>query len=151
VAICRALLHKPDILLLDEPTSGLDPEVSKLVRDLLRDCRSRCCAILLSTHNLDEAERQADRIAVLQQQLVALDTPAALRRRLGTGRLIVRVEGEAAAWTTWVRAIDPSVQVDGPFLTFTLGDVEARTPQVVAALATAGAPILEVRPELPAL
>lgn len=151
VAICRALLHNPDILLLDEPTSGLDPEVSKLVRDLLRDCRSRGCAILLSTHNLDEAERQADRIGVLQQQLVALDTPAALRQRLGTGRLIVRVEGEASAWTAWVRAIDPSVQVDGPFLTLTLGDVTAHTPRVVAALATAGAPIVEVRPELPAL
>lgn len=151
VAICRALLHKPDILLLDEPTSGLDPEVSKLVRDLLRDYRARGCAIVLSTHNLDEAERQADRIAVLQQQLVALDTPAALRQRLGTGRLIVRVEGEASAWTAWVRAIDPSVQVDGPFLTLTLGDVTAHTPRVVAALATAGAPIVEVRPELPAL
>jgi ABC-2 type transport system ATP-binding protein len=151
VAICRALLHDPDILLLDEPTSGLDPEVSKLVRDLLRDYRARGCAILLSTHNLDEAERQADRIAVLQQQLVALDTPAALRQRLGTGRLIVRVEGEASAWTAWVRAIDPSVQVDGSFLTLTLGDVASHTPRVVAALATAGAPIVEVRPELPAL
>lgn len=151
VALCRALLHNPDILLLDEPTSGLDPEVSKLVRDLLRDHRARGCAILLSTHNLDEAERQADRIAVLQQQLVALDTPAALRQRLGTGRLIVRVQGEASAWTAWVRAIDPSVQVDGSFLTLTLGDVVTHTPRVVAALATAGAPIVEVRPELPAL
>ena len=53
VALARALLHDPPILLLDEPTSGLDPEVSRDVRRLLEERRSAGCAILVSTHNLD--------------------------------------------------------------------------------------------------
>ena len=151
VAICRALLHDPEILLLDEPTSGLDPEVSKVVRDVLRQRRAHGCAILLSTHNLDEAERQADRVAVLQRTIVAIDTPAALRRRLATGRLLIRVQGEAAPWLTVACAIDPLARADGSVLVLTLDDVEGATPRVVSALVTAGAPVAEVKPELPAL
>lgn len=151
VAICRALLHDPDILLLDEPTSGLDPEVSRTVRDMLAARRSRGCAILLSTHNLDEAERQADRIAVLHHRLVAFDTPAALRRRLPTAVVTVRVTDEAASWLPAARAVDPQVQADGSSLTFTVADLDRDTPRLVAALVAAGAEILEVRPELPAL
>ena len=64
VALARALLHEPAILLLDEPTSGLDPEITRSVRALLDERRAAGCAILVSTHNLDEAERLADRVAV---------------------------------------------------------------------------------------
>ena len=151
VAICRALLHDPDILLLDEPTSGLDPEVSRTVRDMLEVRRGRGCAILLSTHNLDEAERQADRIAVLHHRLLAFDTPAALRRRLATGRVTVRVAGDAASWLPAVRTVDPEALADHAALTLSVRNVEQDTPRIVAALVAAGAAILEVRPELPAL
>jgi ABC-2 type transport system ATP-binding protein len=65
VAIARALIHEPDVLLLDEPTSGLDPEVTRTIRTLLDQRRGAGCAILLSTHNLYEASRIADRVAVL--------------------------------------------------------------------------------------
>ena len=75
VALARALLHDPAILLLDEPTSGLDPEVTRSVRRLLEERRAAGCSILVSTHNLDEAERLADRVAVLQERLLALDRP----------------------------------------------------------------------------
>jgi ABC-type multidrug transport system ATPase subunit len=96
VAIVRALLHDPAVLLLDEPTSGLDPESSRAVRRLLAERRAAGCAVLVSTHNLAEAERLADRVAVLQERLLALDTPAALRRRLATNRILVRVAGPPA-------------------------------------------------------
>src|SRR2546428_11350345 len=76
VALARALLHDPAILLLDEPTSGLDPEIARSVRRLLDERRAAGCAILVSTHNLDEAARLADRIAILQGRLLALDRPA---------------------------------------------------------------------------
>src|SRR6266566_1394848 len=59
-ALARALLHEPSILLLDEPTAGLDPEVARTVRGMLDDRRHSGCAVLVSTHNLDEAERLAD-------------------------------------------------------------------------------------------
>jgi ABC-2 type transport system ATP-binding protein len=79
VALARALLHAPSVLLLDEPTSGLDPEIRRSVRSLLEERRRAGCAILVSTHNLDEAERLADRVAVLHHgALLGCDTPAAV-------------------------------------------------------------------------
>jgi len=151
VALARALLHEPVVMLLDEPTSGLDPEITRGVRRLLDERRSAGCAILVSTHNLDEAERLADRVAVLHERLLAIDRPAALRRRLTTGRLIVRVIGDPALSLETVRRFDPAAAIEGPALVLKVADVEERTPAIVAALVTAGAGVVEVRPEMPAL
>ena len=79
VALARALIHHPPIVLLDEPTSGLDPASARHVRDLVAGLKRDGCAVLVSTHNLPEAEELADRIAILKTGLLALDTPAALR------------------------------------------------------------------------
>jgi ABC-2 type transport system ATP-binding protein len=151
VALARALLHEPAILLLDEPTSGLDPEITRGVRRLLEERRSAGCAILVSTHNLDEAERLADRVAVLHGRLLAIDRPAALRRRLTTGRLIVRVTGEPSRSLDTVRRFDPGATIEGPALVLTVANGEEQIPAIVAALVKAGAGIVEVRPEMPAL
>src|SRR5205814_739547 len=115
-ALARALLHDPAILLFDEPTSSLDPEMTRRVRQLLTERRTAGCAILISTHNLDEAERLADRVAVLHGRLLALDPPDALRRRLTTGRLILRVTGEASAFLRVGRTFDPHAAAEGPLL-----------------------------------
>jgi ABC-2 type transport system ATP-binding protein len=80
-ALARALIHQPPVVLLDEPTSGLDPASARHVRDLIAGLRDQGRAILVSTHNLAEAEALADRIAVLKTQLLAFDSPAALRNR----------------------------------------------------------------------
>jgi ABC-2 type transport system ATP-binding protein len=154
VALARALLHDPVVLLLDEPTSGLDPEVTRSVRVLLEERRAAGCSILVSTHNLDEAERLADRVAVLQERLLAIDRPAALRQRLTTGRLIVRVRGNPSAYVETARAAAgdaAGVIVDGAALMLRLSDPDRQTPTLVAALVAAGAEVLEVRPEMPAL
>jgi ABC-2 type transport system ATP-binding protein len=154
VALARTLLHEPAVLLLDEPTSGLDPEVTRNFRMLLDERRAAGCAILVSTHNLDEAERLADRVAVLHERLVAIDEPAALRARLTTGRVVVRVEGDPTAYVPTVQAIvGPAavVAVEGTMLAVQLADADRQTPSIVNALVAAGANILEVRPEMPAL
>ena len=159
VALARTLLHDPVVLLLDEPTSGLDPEVTRTARRLLEERRAAGCSILVSTHNLDEAERLADRVAVLHERLLALDRPSALRQRLTTGRLIVRLAGDASAFVETARAAIGAtshagavdVVVEGPALVLPLSDPERQTPALVAALAAAGARILEVRAETPAL
>ena len=151
MALARALLHDPSILLLDEPTSGLDPEIARSVRALLDERRARGCAILLSTHNLDEAERLADRIAVLDGKLLACDRPSALRQKLMTGRLAIRVAGEAGRFIDIARAVDQRAFVEGSTLLVTLARPEAETPILVRALVSEGADILEVRPEMPAL
>ena len=150
VALARALVHEPDILLLDEPTSGLDPEVTRTVRTLLDQRRAAGCAILLSTHNLDEASRIADQVAVLHERLVAFDPPAVLRRRLMSGRVVVRVAGESARFLHVARGLN-EVEADGSSLTYRLADPDRETAPIVQALVNAGAQIVEVRPEMPAL
>ena len=151
VALARALLHNPGVLLLDEPTSGLDPEVTRGVRSLLEERRAAGCSILVSTHNLYEAERIADRVAVLHERLLALDRPAALRQKLSTGRVLVRIAGGPARWLDAARAFDPNAGSDGPTLVLRLPGGESQTPSLVATLVGAGANILEVRQEMPAL
>jgi ABC-2 type transport system ATP-binding protein len=151
VALVRALLHDPPTLLLDEPMSGLDPEIRRSVRKLLEERRDAGCSILVSTHNLDEAERLADRVAVLDRRLLALDRPRALRQRLMTGRVIVRVAGDPAAFLTPARSFDPSATVDAGSLIVRVSDIDQDSPALVSTLVTAGARILEVRPEMPAL
>src|SRR5690606_23353003 len=88
LAVARALLHEPRVLFLDEPTAGLDPEASRLVRDFVSELRAEGRTIFLTTHNLDEAERLCDRIAVFNQRLRVVDSPSGLRRRL-YGRQVV--------------------------------------------------------------
>ena len=151
VALARSFLHEPTILLLDEPTSGLDPEITQRVRRLFADRRAAGCAILISTHNLDEAERLADRVAVLQGRLLALDHPAALRQRLTTGRIIVRVAGEASAHLAIARKFDAHASADGSMLILRVPRAEHDTPALVRAFVAAGAEIVEVRPDMPAL
>jgi ABC-2 type transport system ATP-binding protein len=155
VALARTLMHDPPVLLLDEPTSDLDPEVRRSVRRLLDDRRKAGCSILVSTHNLDEAERLADRVAVLDRQLLAIDRPSALRHRLTTGRVIVRVQAEPDAFLPVVRQFDPAAAIDDGGIVFNGGggrrDTADVVPAVVSALVDAGARILEVRPEMPAL
>jgi ABC-2 type transport system ATP-binding protein len=81
IAIARALVHDPEILFLDEPTSGLDPRAAKTVRDFLSDLRREGRTIFLNTHNLAEAERLCDRVALVNTKLVAVGSPDELKRR----------------------------------------------------------------------
>ncbi len=66
LALARALLHEPPVLLLDEPTSAMDPESARLVRDAIRELRTASRAIIVCTHNLAEADELADQIAIIR-------------------------------------------------------------------------------------
>jgi ABC-2 type transport system ATP-binding protein len=81
VAIARALLTQPTVLLLDEPTTGLDPRSKLEVQALIREFKEKDgTTILLTTHDMKEAETLCDRIAIMDGgQVVALDTPEGLR------------------------------------------------------------------------
>jgi ABC-2 type transport system ATP-binding protein len=84
VAIARALLSHPQLLLLDEPTTGLDPRSKREVQAVIRELREEFkTTILLTTHDMNEAEMLCDRIAIMDNgKVVALDTPAALKQRI---------------------------------------------------------------------
>jgi ABC-2 type transport system ATP-binding protein len=64
LAIARALIHEPRLLFLDEPTAALDPEAAHMVREFIQELRKQGRTIFLTTHNLDEADRLCDHIAV---------------------------------------------------------------------------------------
>jgi ABC-2 type transport system ATP-binding protein len=83
LALARALLHDPPVLLLDEPTSAMDPESARLVRDAIKNLRSAERAIIICTHNLAEAEELADQIAIIRQGRITVQgSPGALKASL---------------------------------------------------------------------
>jgi ABC-2 type transport system ATP-binding protein len=83
LALARALIHEPPVLLLDEPTSAMDPESAQLVRHEIARLRSSQRAIIICTHNLQEAEMLADKIAIIYHGRILLSgTLAEMRRRL---------------------------------------------------------------------
>ena len=93
LALARALLHNPPVLLLDEPTSAMDPESARLVRDSIKALRSAERAIIICTHNLVEAEELADQIAIIRRGvIIAKGSPMALKQiLLGPGEFEIRL------------------------------------------------------------
>lgn len=83
LALVRAMLHEPPVLLLDEPTSAMDPESAKTVRDAIHKLRDSHRTILLCTHNLAEAEQLADQIAIIRKgRIIYQGTSGSLKRDL---------------------------------------------------------------------
>jgi ABC-2 type transport system ATP-binding protein len=141
LAIARALLHEPKVLFLDEPTSALDPEAARIVRQFIAGLREEGRTIVMCTHNLDEADRLCDRIAVFKSRLLALDTPTALRRKL-FGRSVVFHLREALpglAETLERFGYVNSVQTMENKLVVQLDDPETHNPELIRALVEAGA------------
>ena len=150
VALARAIVHRPSIVLLDEPTAGLDPESARDVRELIVAMRGEGRAVLLCTHNLDEVERVADRVAVLRSRLVAIGTPKELRQRLFTSRLRIHVSQDVDTFADTLRASGVSdVRADGAWLSLSEGTLT--TPQLVRMLVDAGAGIEAVERDEPSL
>jgi ABC-2 type transport system ATP-binding protein len=145
-AVARSIVHDPAVVLLDEPTSGLDPANARDVRDLVRQLRAEGRAVLVSTHNLGEAEELADRIAIVNTRLLACDTPRALRDRRRGGHVVLEVEGEASRWTAALRSAgagEPRAEGDRLIVKTKDG---ADVPDLVAALVGAGARVRRVVP-----
>jgi ABC-2 type transport system ATP-binding protein len=148
VALARSLMHDPPVILLDEPTSGLDPQTARLVRELILERRNRGRTIVISTHNLDEAERMSDRVGVLQSRLVAVDSPDGLRRRLFGNRVRVRVAHDATRFAQIAAsdgARDVELFADG--FSASLTDPGRQVPSLVRALVHAGADVQAVTPD----
>ena len=83
LALARALLPDPPLVILDEPTVGLDPQSARDLRDRVRELKRQGRTVLLTTHYMEEADQLCDRIAIVDHgEIVALDTPAALKRRI---------------------------------------------------------------------
>lgn len=143
LAIARAMLHEPQVLFLDEPTSGLDPQAARLVREFIASLKHKGRTIFICTHNLDEADRLCDRVAVLNTQLIAVDTPAALRRRLFGRSVVFHLRQDASRFASLLKDFEfvQRVQIIDNKLIVTLDDPEAENPALVSRLVEAGAEV----------
>ena len=143
LAIARALLHEPEVLFLDEPTSGLDPEIARLVREFIAELKQEGRTIFLCTHNLDEADRLCDRIAVFNTRLLAVDTPAALRRRLYDRKVVFHLRSATVEHLKLIESFEfvRSVDQTDQKLVVALEDPESQNPILVHALVQAGAEV----------
>ena len=143
LAIARALLHEPEILFLDEPTAGLDPEAAKVVRDLIEALRSSERTIFLCTHNLDEADRLCDRVALFKTKLVRVGEPEQLREAMYGRRTVVHLASGGQAMEPIVRELPfvHAVEVVDDRLVVSLDDPEKDNPALVRRLVEAGADV----------
>lgn len=143
LAIARAILHEPKILFLDEPTSGLDPEMSRLVRDFIAELKSEGRTIVLCTHNLDEADRLCDRIAVIKGRLLALDTPKALRQKLYGRASVFHLKQMEPTFAPQMEVLPfvQSIQAVDNKLVIHLDEPEEHNPELIRILVSLGAEI----------
>jgi ABC-2 type transport system ATP-binding protein len=89
--VARLILHQPMVLFLDEPTDGLDPVSSKAIRGLIREEAERGAAVLLTTHDMWEADELSHRVAFINEgQIYAIDTPENLKIQHGQRSVKVR-------------------------------------------------------------
>jgi len=152
--LIMALVHDPDIIVLDEPEAGLDPQSRILVREYIRSL-ARHKTIVLTTHNMDEAERLADRVAIIDHgRLLALDTPDALKRQAGEGDVLEVTlaaadstvpDQQVAEAVAALSEIVPRIVSTGCTLVLRSHHMAERLPAILASLEAAGLPPAEVR------
>ncbi len=136
LALVRAILHDPPVLLLDEPTSAMDPESSRLVRDSIKGLRGAGRTILLCTHNLFEAEELADKVAIIRLgRIIMNDTLENVKHQLlGPLEYEARL---ASALDGWTPALPDGVELRGQgenWLRFRVADPQSQNPQLIRCL-----------------
>lgn len=144
LALVRALLHEPPVLLLDEPTSAMDPSNARQVRQGIAELRSSERAIIVCTHNLAEAEALADRIAIIQRgRIVVEGSPRDLKRAL-LGDPVMELK-LGCSLDGILRALPNGMEVverGDCWLRYRTANPEAVNPAVLARLAAAGIPVV---------
>jgi ABC-2 type transport system ATP-binding protein len=154
--VAMGLLHRPSVLFLDEPTTGLDPEARADLWAEIRRLREEGLAILLTTHYLDEADRLAGRLAIVDQgRIVAEGTPDALKAELHGDAIHVELStleqvATAAALVARIAGLDQPV-VDGPTVSARADRAAAAVPTVLAALDAASIGVASVTVARPSL
>lgn len=140
LALARAMLHDPAVLLLDEPTSAMDPASARLVRESILKLRSSNRAIIVCTHNLIEAEELADRMAVISNgRIVAQGTPDQLKRSvLGDPimevQLLEPLDGSKPSFPGEMKIIESGEN----WIRYSAANPRKTNPAVLEALAAAG-------------
>lgn len=153
LALASALLHRPSVVFLDEPTAGVDPVARRSFWVLIRELAAGGTTVFVTTHYLDEAEYCRRIGLMVDGKLVALDTPAGLKRTWVPDRVLVArgrnlgPAGEKLAGAAGVRAVAPF----GAALHLRVDPAALDAGAVAAALGQAGAAEVAVEEALPTL
>jgi ABC-2 type transport system ATP-binding protein len=140
LAMTRALLHDPDVLLLDEPTSAMDPESARMVRESILSLRSGNRALVICTHNLHEAEALADRIAIIRGgSIVAQGTATQLMQDyLGSPIMELKVVGQLDGAVDLLPEYVRIRERGHDWVRFQAPDPEQANPVIIERMAAAG-------------
>jgi ABC-2 type transport system ATP-binding protein len=146
LAIIRAMLHDPPVLLLDEPTSAMDPHSAKLVRDAIISLRDARRAIVVCTHNLAEAELLADRIAIIRLgRLILLGTPRELKAQLlGPPLMKVRLIGSVDGLSSRLTDIIEIEAQGKDWLSYRTANPAEVNPRLLRRLAALGRQVVTI-------
>jgi ABC-2 type transport system ATP-binding protein len=149
--ICRALMHEPRLLILDEPTTGLDPQSRLFLWDAMAGLRARGVTLILTTHDMAEADRLCDRIAIVDHgRIIALDTPRGLRSQLpaehGLELVLDAGEDPSGAFRDlgWVERVS-AAEVAGRWQLRLYGEAQDDAASALAAAEAAGRAVHELR------
>jgi ABC-2 type transport system ATP-binding protein len=147
--IARGLLHAPRVLFLDEPTVGLDPQTRASIWEYINDLKRReDITIFLTTHYMDEAEN-CDRIAIIDHgQIVAIDTPEALKASVGKDRVQINTADDQAAIQRLAETFGIEATIAEGAVTFAVASGEQFVPRLFAELTV---PIKSVSVSRPSL
>ncbi|MCS7131367.1 MAG: ABC transporter ATP-binding protein [Hadesarchaea archaeon] len=153
LAIVRAMVHEPKVLFLDEPTAALAPESAKIVRDFILELKREQRTIFLCTHNLYEAERLCDRVAIINSKLIAIGSPIELERKFGSDKTEVHLERVNKKIVDAVRKLKNvgSVEVVENKLVIAVDDPNIANPTIIEAIVKHGGRVLYVTRAAPAL
>ncbi len=154
--IARALMHEPHLLILDEPTTGLDPQSRLFLWDTIAGLRAAGTTLILTTHDMVEADRLCDRIAVIDHgRVIALDSPRGLRRLLPAEHgleLVLEGADPTDAFSTMVGArAETAPEHEGRWRVRLYGDGAERgdgdrlAERALATAGSAGAQLVELR------
>jgi len=143
LAIARALLHEPRLVFLDEPTASLDPEAARVVRDFISELRGQGRTIVLCTHNLDEADRLCDRIGLIRQRFIRVDSPLHLRQELYGARVRIRLAEVLPHHCAAVQSLPfvRQLQTAADSMSMTIDQPLINNPRLINALVASGAQV----------
>jgi ABC-2 type transport system ATP-binding protein len=140
IAIARALIHNPKYIFLDEPTASLDPAAAKMVREYILELKSQGDTILINTHNLSEAERICDTVALVKNKTVKIGNPKTLARGLFSRTINITMQKIPPTLQKDILSLDfiSQVQVNGNQLILNVRNPEEDNPRVVSWLLQQG-------------
>lgn len=140
IAIARALIHNPKYIFLDEPTASLDPAASKMVRDYILELKAKGNTILINTHNLSEAERICDMVALVKNKVIKVGNPKELAHGLFARTIRITLLHIPLSLLKDITSLDYVSQVhnDGNQLILNVRNPEKDNPRVISWLMQQG-------------